>query len=97
MSIMSESEKLKKAVERILRTHNVDLKDFVKHDLQKIDGGFHAPRIITQTTLDEMSVEGVSAFNLASKLVNACQPSLMRHPEEKFPGFIGVLKNYETT
>ena len=96
---MSESdhEKLKKAVQRILRTHNVDLKDFVKNDLQKIAGGFLAQELITQTTVDVVKVSGVPDFNLAAKLVDACQPSLVNYPEKNFPRFIGVLKKYETT
>ena len=94
---MSRSGELGKAVKRILRTYNVDLKEGVQDDLEKIAGELYAKGLVTQTTVDGVSVTGVPAFTLASKLVNACQPSLVRYPQEKFPGFIAVLKNYETT
>lgn len=84
-------------MKRILRTYNVDLKEGIKDDLEKIAGDLYAEGLVAQTMVDGVSVIGVPAFNLAAKLVNACQPLLVRHPQAKFPGFIGVLKNYETT
>ena len=94
---MSKSGELGKAVKRIMRTYNVDLKEGIKDDLEKIAGDLYAKGLINETTVDGVSMIGVPAFSLASKLVTACQPSLVRHPQEKFPGFIAVLKNYETT
>ena len=93
---MSKSGELQRAVKRILRAYNVNLKDSIQYNLQRIAGDFHAQGLITQTTVNSLSVTGVDPFDLAAKLVNACQPSLVRSPEEKFPRFIAVLKEYET-
>ena len=93
---MSKSGDLKKVVKRILRTYNVDLKDSIQDDLERIAGDLYAQELITQTTVNSMSVTGMTPFALAAKLVSACQPSLERSPEEKFPRFIALLKKYET-
>ena len=93
---MSKSGDLQKVVKRILRTYNVDLKDLVKEDLERIAGGFFAQGLVNQTTVDKMSVSGMVPFQLASKLLTACQPSIVRSPEENFPRFIAVLKEYDT-
>ena len=82
-------------MKRILRTYNVELKDFVKENLEKIAGDFHAQGLITKT-VDGMSAIGVPPLQLASELVNMCQLPLVRSPQQKFPGFIAILKNYET-
>ena len=95
-TIMSKSGELENGVKRILRTYNVNLKDFVKENLERIAGDFHAQGLITQTTVDAMNVIGVPPFQLASHLVNTCQSSLVCSPEQKFPRFIAILKNYET-
>ena len=92
---MSDSEEPKKVVARLLRENNVELKDFVKADLPRIAGEFWAKGLIAQGMVDKMSVAGVDKFQLAADLINACQPSLELNPEDNFPKFIAVLKNYE--
>ena len=90
------SGNLQKVVRHVLRTYNVDLNEFIKEDLERVAGDFLAQGLITQATVDSMSVTGVAPFQLASRLMSACQPSLVQFPEEKFPRFIAVLKKYET-
>ena len=88
---------LKQAVQRILRTRNVELKDLIKQDLRKIAGELYAQELISKDTEADVKVPGVAAYDLASNLVNACQPSLEILPEKKFPRFIGVLKKFTAT
>ena len=92
---MSDSEELKGVVASLLRENNVELKDFIKDVLDRITGEFWAKGLITKEAADGVQVQGVGTFQLAAKLMNACQPSLEQFPEEKFPKFIAVLKKYE--
>ena len=93
---MATSGDLQKKVERILQKNNVELKDFMMGDLSRIAGHFLAEGFIEDTTVDSMNVTGVAPFLLASRLMRACQPSLVQTPEKNFPRFIAVLKKYET-
>ena len=95
---MPESEELKKAVKRILSKHNVALKEDIRHNLPRVAGDFRAQGLIEQDMVDAVSdVVGIAPFPLAAKVVNACQTMLGSYPQEKFPGFIAGLKNYDTT
>ena len=95
---MSESKELKKAVKGILSKHNVALKEAIRGNLSRFAGHFKEQGLIEQDTVDTVSdVTGIAPFNLAAKVVNACQPMLENYPQEKFPGFIARLKDYETT
>ena len=93
---MSGSEELKKVVKRLLQKNNVELKDFIKVPLLRIAGDFLAAGLITTDVESSLHVQGVDRFELAAKLMNACQPSLEQYPEKNFPKFIAVLKKYET-
>ena len=92
---MSDLEDLQRVVERLLKVNNVKLKDLILTVLPRIAGEFRAAGLITKEVEDSMLVTG-GEFALASRLVNACHPSLVQYPEEKFPKFIEVLKGYET-
>ena len=93
---MARSGDLQEVVEGILRTNNVELKEFMKEELVKIAGHFHAEGLIERTAVNRMSVTGVGRFRLAAELMDACQPSLMLYPEENFPRFVAVLKKCVT-
>ena len=93
---MSESEELKRVVERLLRENNVKLKDLIQNVLQRIAGELWAAGLIEKEVEDSVHVTGVEQFTLAAKLVNSCQTSLVLYPGENFPKFIVVLKGYQT-
>ena len=93
---MSDPEQPKRFVARLLRENNVELNELIKGVLHRIAGDFWAAGLVTKHVADGMHVTGVDHFELAGKLMNACQPSLEQYPEEKFPKFIAVLKKYET-
>ena len=95
---MSDSEELKRVVERLLRENNVMLKEMLSFHcvLSRIAAEFWAARLIDKEVADEMLVTGVDRFMLAAKLFNACRTSLVQHPSENFPKFIEVLKKSST-
>ena len=92
---MSNSDKLEKVVKGLLRKNNVKINELVQTVLHKIAGDFWAAELITKETAEDMHVMGVDNYALATKLMNACHPSLVQNAEEKFPRFIEVLKRYE--
>ena len=96
MSKSHESESLKKAVKHIVAKYNVDLKDFIQVFPVRFASELHAQELVEQATVNSMSVIAVDPFQLASQLVCACQPSLVRYPGKKFPRFISVLKKFQT-
>ena len=75
--IMTDSEELKRVVERLLRESNVKLTDSIQNVLQRIAREFWAAGLIAKETADNMHVTGVGDFSLASKLLNACHSSLV--------------------
>ena len=93
---MSESADLKLVVKRILRTNGPQLQEFIKADLVKIAHHLHAKGLIERTAVDRMSLTGVDRFQLASDLMDACQPLLVTYPERNFPKFIAVMKEFVT-
>ena len=93
---MSDSEELKRVVERLLRENNVKLKDLFQHVLPSIAGELWATRLIEKYVADGVRVAGVEHVTLAAKLFDACYTSLVQYPAVKFPQFIEVLKGYET-
>ena len=93
---MSDSEELKRVVERLLLKNNVKLKDLIQNVSQRIAGKFLEVGLIEKEVADSMLVTGVDHFTLAAKLVNACQTSLVLYPGKNFPKFVNVLKGYET-
>ena len=74
----------------------MQLEEFIKVDLVKIAGHFHAKGLITETAVSRMRVTGVDRIQLAGDLMEACQPSLVQFPVENFPQFIAVLKEFVT-
>ena len=93
---MSDSEELKRVVERLLRENNIKLKDLIQTVLQRIAGEFWAAGLIEKEVVDSMLVTGIDHFTLAAKLFNACQKSLVQYPEKNFFKFSEVLKRYDT-
>ena len=93
---LATSGYLQKEVEHILRDYNVKLTDFLKGNLVRIAGNLNAEGLIEQVTVDRMRTIGVDRCELAAELLAACQPSLVQYPEEDFPKFIAVLKQYVT-
>ena len=92
---MSDSEQLKRVVERLLDDNNVKLKDLTQTVLHRIAGEFRAAGLIAKEVEESMLVPGLDPFTLATKLVNACQTSLVQYPEENFSRFIAILKGHE--
>ena len=76
---MSDSEELKRAVERLLRENNVILKEFIQPVLHRI-AGLRAEKLITKGTAESMHVTGEDPFKLATKLMSACQTLVGRSP-----------------
>ena len=78
-----------------MQENDVELKDCIAHILLRIAGDFWAAGLITKDVEYSLHLPGVSSFELAAKLMNACQPSLEQYPEKNFLKFIAVLKKYE--
>ena len=93
---MSDSEELKRVVKRLLDKNNVKLKESIQNVLHKIAGEFRAAGLIEKEVEESMLVTGVDNFTLATKLVNACQTSLVQYPVENFSKFTKILKGHET-
>ena len=93
---MATSQDPKEVVKRILRKNNVELKDVMKGNLSRIAGHFLAEELIEEATVNKMRTLGLDSFHLSAELLDACQPSLEQHPEEKFPKFIAALKKCVT-
>ena len=93
---MAKSGDLQLVVERILRNNNVRLKESMSKDLSRIAAHLRAEGLIEKAAEDRMSVIGIAPFELATVLMDACQPSLVFWPEQKFPRFIAVLKKFVT-
>ena len=93
---MSWSQDPQKVVESILRKNSMDLYELMVANLPRIAGYFWKEGLIEKTTKDRMSTTGADQFNLATELLNACQPLLMLWPEENFPRFIAILKKFVT-
>ena len=82
---MSDSEELKRVLERLLHVNNVKLKDLFQTVLQRIAGEFLAVGLIKKDVEDSMLVLAVTEFTLAPKLFNACQKLLVLSPESSSP------------
>ena len=93
---MSDSEELMRVVKDLLEKYNVELTDFIQGALQRVAGEFLAAKLIMQETVDSLDVTGVDNAVLAKKVLKGCRPSLVHFPEENFPKFIAVLRNYVT-
>ena len=91
---MSDTKKLKKVVDGLMRDNNVDLKDLIKPVVTRIAGEFRAAGLIPSDVEEQMLVMGVDNFTLATKLVNACQTSLVMYPDTNFPKFIEILEGH---
>ena len=93
---MTDLEESKKVVQRLLDKNNVKLKDLTQNVLHRIAGQFRAAGLIAKDVEESMLVMGVDPFTLATKLVNACETSLVEYPEENFSKFTEILKGHET-
>ena len=93
---MSTSRYLLHEVERILLVNDTNLKSFMKGNLATIASNLRAKGLVEHATAVRMSQQGVNPMDLAVELLDAFRTSLMQHPEERFPKFIAVLKEFVT-
>ena len=91
---MSNSEELKKVVDKILEKNSASLRSLIETVVQGIAGKFLAVGLIDRKVDDSMRVLGIPDSTHAATLLSKCTATLLENPGKNFPEFIKVLKEH---